>query len=86
MTRARWLQVSLKQIGSAITALLSMKDVFTQEAVTGVLSTLVHRQPLPQLLMRTLINTWNLHPDSQRWGTTLWRVADGDIGMRVCCG
>ena len=59
-------QVSLKQVAAAVTACIKMKDVFSQEAVTGVLSTLVHRQPLPPLIMRTLINTWEVYPDCRK--------------------
>jgi Symplekin tight junction protein C terminal len=59
-------QVSLKQVGAAVTACLKMKDVFTQETVTSVLSNLVHQQRLPKLIMRTLINAWELHPESRR--------------------
>jgi hypothetical protein len=49
-----------------VTACIKMKDVFNQEAVTSVLSHLVHRQPLPPLIMRTLINAWEIHTESRR--------------------
>jgi hypothetical protein len=59
-------QVSLKEMGVAVTECIGMRDVFDRDTVTHVLGRLVEMEPLPQLIMRTLINVWHVHPDMQR--------------------
>jgi hypothetical protein len=60
------LQVELRHLGVLVTGCIRMRDLFTQDDVTSVLSQLVHRQPLPPLIMRTLINVWQVHTESRR--------------------
>ena len=66
VSEPRCVQVDLKHLGFLVTGCVRMKELFTQEDVTSVLSQLINRQPLPPLIMRTLINVWQVHTDSRR--------------------
>ena len=60
------LQVSLKAIGEAVSRCIELKEVFGRDCITAALSNLVQRQPLPPLIMRTMIHTYTAHVESRR--------------------
>lgn len=43
-----------------------MKDTFTSNVVSSVLGRLVQVEPLPRLLMRTILKSWEVHTDMRR--------------------
>ena len=60
------MQLTLKQLGVAVTECVSLKDVFTSNVVSSVLGSLVQAEPLPLLLMRTILKSWEVHSDMRR--------------------
>jgi Symplekin tight junction protein C terminal len=69
-------QATLAQVGKAVTECIKMRDVFTQQTVMEVLGQLALREPLPTLIMRTLINAWHEHPDAHRCASLAVRCVD----------
>lgn len=60
------LQLTLKQLGVAVTECVSMRDIFSSAVVSSVLGRLVQVEPLPRLLMRTILKSWEVHTDMRR--------------------
>eukprot|EP01025_Chloroclados_australasicus_P037907 TRINITY_DN38798_c0_g1_i1.p2 TRINITY_DN38798_c0_g1~~TRINITY_DN38798_c0_g1_i1.p2 ORF type:complete len:143 (+),score=6.01 TRINITY_DN38798_c0_g1_i1:137-565(+) len=58
-----------------------MKDLFTGDLMTSVLSNLTQRTPLPPLIMRTIISTWHVHTDTRRYLVNT--IADQLLARRI---
>jgi hypothetical protein len=59
-------QTGLKVVGEAISRCIEMKDIFDRDVMTASLNQLVRRNPLPRLVMRTMIHTYTEHAESRR--------------------
>lgn len=60
------MQTGLKVVGEAISRCIEMKDIFDRDVMTASLNQLVRRNPLPRLVMRTMIHTYTEHVESRR--------------------
>lgn len=60
------MQLTVVEMGQAVTRCLDMKDVFDRDTATNVLGRLVEEQELPTIIVRTLINVWHAHADMHR--------------------